>query len=416
MPPSVPTLAELGAALRRYRVTTLWLTAGLFHLMVDECPDDLCALRQLLAGGDVLSPDHVRRCLAGSGGRLTLINGYGPTESTTFACCHAMSGAHHIGRTVPIGRPIANTRAYVLDGHGCPVPIGVEGELFIGGDGLARGYLNAPDLTAERFVPDPFDARPGRHMYATGDRARWRADGTLEFLGRRDRQVKLRGFRIEPAEIETALRAHGAVRQAVVHAVDDGGERRLVACVTPEQGVGLSELRSFLRRHLPDYMLPAAIVALDALPLTPNGKVDHAALLRMHSVPAPAATYEPPDGEVETQLAAIWAGVLGCERVGRHDGFFDLGGHSLLATRIIARVQDAFGVTLPIRVLFEEGTIASMARALAQGADAAADLRARIERMDPAEIRALLQQKRVAASGTPLRDMEQADGTGTGVP
>jgi amino acid adenylation domain-containing protein len=407
MPPEMPTLEDLGQALRRHGVTTLWLTAGLFHLMAAERPDDLRDLRQLLAGGDVLSADHVRRVLEGAGGRLTLINGYGPTESTTFACCCPMTAPDQVGTTVSIGRPIANTRAYVLDRHLDPVPIGVEGDLHIGGDGLAHGYLNAEDLTAERFIADPFDTRPGGRMYRTGDRARWLPDGRLEFLGRRDQQVKIRGFRIELGEIEATLSNHPAVRLAVVLAVGDGLEKRLTAYVTPALGAPtLLEVQRFLRRRLPDYMLPDALLALDDLPLTSNGKVDRAALLRMRAGVERATSSEPPETNVEIRLAEIWAGVLGVERVGRRDGFFELGGHSLLATQIIARVQDAFGVALPIRVLFEEGTVAAMAKALEEvphdDADVAAKLRAQIDQMDSVQIQELLKQKRaaLAAGGT----------------
>jgi amino acid adenylation domain-containing protein len=399
MPPQTPTLAELGAALRQHHVTTLWLSAGLFHLMVDERPDDLRSLRQLLAGGDVLSPEHVRRLLQGGDGRLTLVNGYGPTEATTFACCEAMTALDQTTMTVPIGRPIANTRVYVLDRHLHPVPLGVDGELYIAGDGLARGYLNDEAMTEERFIADPFDPRPNRRMYRTGDLVRWRSDGRLAFLGRRDRQVKVRGFRIELEAIEAAICDHPAIRQAVVLTVADDVDKRLVAYVTPASGVPtLSELRAFVRRRLPDYMLPDTVVAREALALTPNGKVDRAALQRIGAEQEQQAQYEPPINDTETRLAEIWGKVLVRDRVGRHDGFFDLGGYSLLATRIIARVQDVFGVTLPLRVLFEEGSVAAMAKAVDENTqaarDAAAKLRAQIEQMDAAEIREMLQHKR----------------------
>jgi amino acid adenylation domain-containing protein len=407
MPPEMPSPEDLGQTLRRHGVTTLWLSAGLFHLMADERLEDLLTLRQLLCGGDVLSPDHVRRVLQAAGGRLTLINGYGPTETTTFAVCHAMTRPDQAGTRVPIGRPIANTRAYVLDQNGNPVPIGVEGDLFIGGDGLARGYLNAAGMTAERFVADPFDARPGRRMYRTGDRARWLSDGTLEFLGRLDQQVKIRGFRVELGEIEAALCEHSAVRRAVVLAVQDGLEKRLTAYVTPAAGAPtLSEVRHFLHSRLPDYMRTDALLALDDLPLTVNGKVDRDALRRLDADPERSTVYEPPEGDIEAQLAKIWAAILVVDRVGRHEKFFQLGGHSLLAAQIIARVQDAFGVMLPIRILFDGGTVASMARALGEFPQVAraaevARLRAEIDQMDPAQIQQLLKQKSAAAA-TPM--------------
>jgi non-ribosomal peptide synthetase component F len=254
-------------------------------------------------------------------------------------------------------------------------------------------------MTQERFIADPFDPQPNRRMYRTGDRVRWRPDGTLEFLGRRDHQVKVRGFRIELEAVEAALSEHPAIDQAVVLTLADDVDKRLVAYVTPASGVPtLSELRAFLRHRLPDYMLPDAVVALEALALTPNGKVDRAALQKIHVEQRQDAEYEPPINDTETRLAEIWSKVLGRDRVGRHDGFFDLGGHSLLATRIIARVQDVFGVALPLRVLFEDGSIAAMARAVDEGTqatrDAAAKLRAQIEQMDAAEVREMLQHKR----------------------
>ncbi|HYV30274.1 MAG TPA: amino acid adenylation domain-containing protein, partial [Candidatus Binatia bacterium] len=231
LPPGQPALAEIGAAIRQHGVTTLWLTAGLFHLMVDERPDDLKPLRQLLAGGDVLSPQHVleaRRALPG----CRIINGYGPTENTTFTCCYTVAGERALAQSVPIGRPIANTRVYVLDASLQPVPVGVFGELYAGGDGVACGYLNQPQLTAERFIPDPFNSRAGARVYRTGDQVRWRPDGNLEFLRRLDSQVKIRGFRVELGEIETVLRETAGVREAVVSLREDTArEKRLVAYV-----------------------------------------------------------------------------------------------------------------------------------------------------------------------------------------
>jgi acyl-coenzyme A synthetase/AMP-(fatty) acid ligase len=208
-------VTELGNALRRHQVTTLWLSAVLFHQVVEEDIETLGPVRQLLAGGDVLSVPHVKRVFRERPG-CRLINGYGPTESTTFACCLPLTDPDEMGASVPIGRPIANTRVYVLGTHQEPVPIGVPGELYIGGDGLARGYLNRAELTTERFIPDPFDDRPDARLYRTGDLVRYRADGNLEFIGRADRQVKIRGFRVEPGEIETVLGQHPAVRQVVV--------------------------------------------------------------------------------------------------------------------------------------------------------------------------------------------------------
>jgi amino acid adenylation domain-containing protein len=363
IPPAGPvSLEQLGRMLRDHSVTTLWLTAGLFHQMVEERPEDLAGLRELLAGGDVLSPDRVRKLLA-QGGPVRLINGYGPTEGTTFTCCHAMEGAGDLSRgSVPIGRPIRNSRVLVLDRSLRSVPIGAPGELFAGGDGLARGYHAHADWTAERFLPDPFGT-PGGRLYRTGDRVRWQPDGTLEFLGRIDQQVKIRGFRIEPGEIEAALLRYPGVREAAVLVREDNGDKLLVAYVVPAGDRSLASpggLRDHLRTLLPDYMMPAAWVELSELPLNANGKLDRRAL------PAPGGQepgtgYVAPGTPTEEALAAIWAEVLGRKRVGSHDNFFDLGGHSLKATQVVSRIRETFGVELPLRQLFEQPTVAALA-------------------------------------------------------
>ncbi|HYW09200.1 MAG TPA: amino acid adenylation domain-containing protein, partial [Longimicrobium sp.] len=351
-PPEAPSVEGIERAVAQHGVTILWLTAGLFHLVVDERIGALRGVRHLLAGGDVLSVDHARRVLAELPG-TTLTNGYGPTENTTFTATHRVSRID--GGAVPIGKPIANTRVYVLDGRMEPVPVGVPGELFAGGDGLAHGYLNRPGLTAEKLVPDPFT--PGARLYATGDRVCWRADGTLDFLGRVDTQVKIRGFRIEPGEIESVLRSHPAVRDAAVVAREDGGTKRLVAYVVGGDG---DEIRAFLGGRLPEYMHPSAIVWMDALPLTPNGKTDRAALPDPEwSTPAPG--HVAPRTATEEALATLWSEVLGAVRVGAHDDFFALGGHSLRATQLVSRVRGVFGVELPVRALFEAPTLAELA-------------------------------------------------------
>ena len=268
LPSEMLSLAQLGSAIRKYNVSVLWLTAGLFHQMVDYELDSLSGVRQLLAGGDVLSVVHVRKALERLGeGRL--INGYGPTENTTFTCCYSimhLSGEEHL---IPIGRPISNTQCFILDHDLQPVPIGVRGELFAGGDGLALGYLNDPKLTAEKFIPNPF--RPGSLLYRTGDFARYRSDGNIEFLGRIDNQVKLRGYRIELGEIESVLKLHPAARDAVVVTRENvPGDRRLVAYVAPASAAAQAgELREFLKERLPAYMLPSAFVFVDAFPLRP---------------------------------------------------------------------------------------------------------------------------------------------------
>ncbi|NPC80488.1 amino acid adenylation domain-containing protein, partial [Pyxidicoccus fallax] len=359
MPPQPPSLEELEQVLRDTRVTTLWLTAGLFTQVVESRLSALRSVKQVLAGGDVVPPAHARRVLGELG--IPLTNGYGPTETTVFAVCFRMTDPAQAGASVPIGRPIGGTRLYVLDEHGQPVPMGVPGELFIGGDGLARGYVGQPSLTAERFIPDRFSGIPGARLYRTGDRVRWRADGLLDFLGRADSQVKLRGFRIEPGEIEAALTAQPGVRQALVLVREDRpGDKRLVAYVVGAPDMQVEALRAALKQRLPDYMVPSAFVPLEALPLTPNGKVDRKAL------PAPtqgadAGTFVAPRTPTEEKLATLWSEVLGVPRVGAEDNFFELGGHSLLATQVVSRIRASLGVELPLRELFRTPTVSALA-------------------------------------------------------
>jgi len=363
MPPHTPSLQELGQVLEQYQVTTLWLTAGLFHLMVDEQIEGLKGLRQLLAGGDVLSVSHVKKVLQEIKG-LTLINGYGPTENTTFTCCYPITEPSLVGNSVPIGRPIANTQVYLLDDHLQPVPVGVPGELYIGGDGLARGYLNRPDLNSERFIPNPFSDKKGDRLYKTGDLARYLNNGNIEFLGRLDDQIKIRGFRIEPGEIEAVLGQHPAVDETVVVVREDvPGNKRLVAYVVVNQATAptIPQLQQFLKQKLPEYMVPSAFVQLEALPLTPNGKIDRRALPAPDtSRPFREGAYVAPQTPLEDLLAGIWADVLAVKEVSIHDNFFDLGGHSLLATQLISRLRDTFGVEFPLRGLFESPTVASL--------------------------------------------------------
>ena len=361
-PSRVPSLEEIARAVEEHGVTSLWLTAGLFHQMMDVRPAALRRLRHLLAGGDVLSRAHVGRALEEG---IAIVNGYGPTEGTTFTCCETLREAGEA--SVPIGRPIANARVHVLGAGAEPVPIAVAGELLAGGEGLARGYVGRPDLTAERFVPDPFGGQlgeAGARLYRTGDRVRRLADGRIELLGRMDRQVKIRGFRIEPAEVEAALRRHPAVGEALVVARETRPEdRRLFAYLVPrpgEPGPSPGDLRRFLEPTLPAPLIPSVFVILSAFPLTANGKIDREAL------PAPAAT-EPapgraqPRGPVEELLARLWEEVLGGGRVGAEDGFFDLGGHSLLAVRLVSRVREVFEVELPLADLFRWPTVRSLA-------------------------------------------------------
>ena len=363
-PAGLLSLQELGRVIREHGVTTLWLTAALFHQMVDAQLESLRGVRQLLAGGETLSVSHVRRMLEVIGGGR-LINGYGPTENTTFTCCHVMRADSRIENSVPIGRPISNTQVYILDGHMQPVPVGAYGELYIGGDGLAREYLHQPQLTVEKFVPDPFSNDPGARLYRSGDLVRYLPGGNIEFFGRIDDQVKIRGFRIELGEIASVLAEHPAVRQAVVLAREDTpGDKRLVAYVVPadRSSADSGPLRAFLRERLPEYMQPAAYVLLERLPLTPNGKVDQRAL------PAPqygradiGGAYVPPRNTLEELIAEVWCEVLQLERVGVNDNFFELGGHSLLAAQVLARLARLLKVELPLRGLFETPTVSALA-------------------------------------------------------
>jgi amino acid adenylation domain-containing protein len=371
-PAHKPSLAELGQVIQRYGVTTLWLTAGLFHQMVENQLDSLKAIRHLLAGGDVLSVVHVRRVLRELSG-CQLTNGYGPTENTTFTTCYRMTEPGQVGVSVSIGRPIANTQVYILDCQLRPVPIGVAGELYIGGDGLARGYLNQAEFTAEKFIKHPFSSESGARLYKSGDMVRYLADGNIEFLGRVDHQVKVRGFRVEVGEIEAVLGQHSAVREVVVLAREDTvGEKRLVAYIIAdqEQPPTVSELRGYLGERVPDYMVPSVFMFLAMLPLTPNGKVDRRALPAPEMVkPELGERFVAPRTPVEEALAEIWAQVLRLEGVGVHDNFFDLGGHSLLATQVISRLRDRFQLEIPLRYVFEFPTVAKLADAIKKAQD-----------------------------------------------
>jgi aspartate racemase len=366
-PPHTPSLEEIGRFIESYGVTTLWLTAALFHQLVDGHLSRFKGVRQLLGGGDVLSVRHVEKCLHELR-NCRLINGYGPTENTTFTCCYSMPDPKQVGHSISIGRPIANTQVYVLDVRGNPAPVGVPGELYIGGDGLARGYLNQPELTGEKFVPNPFSDEPGARLYRTGDLVRYRSDGTIEFLGRLDHQVKIRGFRVELGEIEAVLSQHPTVRETVVIIREDVmGEKRLVAYVVPSQkpAIRSSELRTFLRQKLPEYMIPSRFVFLECLPLTPNGKIDRCTL----PVPGEArddrgSSYVAPHETVELQLVQIWEQLLRFHPIGTRDNFFDLGGHSLLAVRLVAEIENAFGKNIPLAAVFQAPTIEQLASTL----------------------------------------------------
>ncbi|MFI2606495.1 amino acid adenylation domain-containing protein [Kitasatospora sp. NPDC018619] len=371
-------IAELAAVIGHERTTSAWISVGLFNVLAAEAPETFTGLHEVWTGGDIASPVAMRRVLDACPG-LRLVNVYGPTETTTFATHFPMTSAAEVPDVVPIGRPLPNNRLYVLDAGLRPVPVGVAGELYIGGSGLARGYVRRPGLTAERFVACPF-GEPGGRMYRTGDVVRWTATGELEFVGRADDQVKLRGFRIELGEVEAAFTAHPEVGQVCVAVrQDQPGDKRLVAYVTGP--VRPDELRDFVTERLPGYMLPAAIVVLDELPVNPNGKVDRKAL------PAPdysgAEGGREPRDATERALCALFAEVLGLARISIDDNFFDRGGHSLLATRLVSRIRAGLGAELPIRALFDNPTVALLAAALPDSAAARPALRpaARPERV-----------------------------------
>ncbi|MCP4658739.1 MAG: amino acid adenylation domain-containing protein, partial [bacterium] len=375
LPPQMPSLLELGRLLRRHRVTTLWITTGLFHKMVDEELAALGSVRQILTGGEVLSAARARRLLAEHPG-CALTNFYGPTEATTFTSYAPLPRADAVDDSVPIGRPISATRVYVCDRRGRPVPVGVYGELWVGDDGLARGYWKRPQRTAASFVPSPVGEVAGARLYRTGDLVRHLADGRLEFLGRRDHQVKVRGFRIELGEVEAVLAAHPGVRECAVVVCDDGAgdsDKRLVAFVVPRStpGTAAAELRERVRAKLPDYMVPGAFAELEALPLGPTGKVDRAALARSASAQTRQSSEQAPFGAeeewvaprtpAEEMMVGLWSHVLHGRRIGVHDDFFALGGHSLLAAQIASRASAAFAVEIGPQLLFERPTVAALA-------------------------------------------------------
>jgi len=364
-PGRVASGEELQTLIGREGIETMWLTSAHYSGVAESGVEVLAGVKQLLIGGEALPVKPVREGVA----RLAeteFINGYGPTEVTAFSCSHRVQETVAEGweRGVPIGKPINNTESYVLDERGELLPVGVVGELYLGGAGLARGYVSDPAQTAERFVPHAYARGEGERLYRTGDLARWRADGALEYMGRVDEQVKLRGYRIEPGEIEQALREHEAVQDAVVVVrADEGEEKRLVAyVVAAAEAVSVSELRQHLRERLPEYMVPWNYELLERLPLNTSGKVDRDALPAPSSSPEGAGEYAPPRTATEEILANIWSQVLGVRRVVINDNFFQLGGHSLTAMQIVSRVRKTFQVELPLRDFFESATISQLAQ------------------------------------------------------
>jgi non-ribosomal peptide synthetase component F len=363
--------AYLVRTIAEQQVTILQLVPSLLRMLLDEPGFERCeSLRRVVCGGEALPAELQERFHARL--KAELHNFYGPTEAAidvTF-----WSHEHANGRQiVPLGRPITNTQIFLLSSAWQPAPIGAPGELCIGGANLGRGYLNRPELTAEKFIPNPFGGKRGERLYRTGDLARYLPDGAIEYLGRADHQVKIRGFRIELGEIEAALRQHPALREAAVLAREDRtGAKRLVAYVTSgeEPAPTVSELRAFLKGKAPEHMIPSAFVFLEAMPLTPNGKVNRRALPEPdHSRPDLGAAFVAPRTLTEEKLAELWSQLLGVERVGIYDNFFELGGHSLLATQLVSRVRETFGVELSLIKLFESPVIAELAATISQSQD-----------------------------------------------
>jgi amino acid adenylation domain-containing protein len=378
----------------------------LASLLIGSTPAEVLPQKRLVVGGESCQWQLVEKVQALIPG-CRVINHYGPTETTVGVTTHHADATDRStihSPSVPIGRPLPNSQLYILDSHQSPVPLGVAGEVYIGGRGLSRGYAGAPELTAEKFVPHSYSEEPGARLYKTGDRAKFQSDGTIEFLGRIDHQLKIRGFRIELSEVESVLGQHPAVEETVVIAREDvQGDKRLAAYVVPSNGSTLtfSEMRSFLKEKLPDYMIPSALVFLDLLPLTPNGKVDRRALPTPDLERSRLETkFIAPRTPVEKVLAEIWREVLGLERVGVNDNFFELGGHSLLATQVVSRVYQKFKIELSLRVFLEKPTVAGLTEVLENyetvpgQASAIAQILEKIDAMDAEEIRKMLHDKR----------------------
>jgi amino acid adenylation domain-containing protein len=365
-PGRIPSIALLRDLLRKHNVTTAWLTTAVFNTIVDEDPAALSTLEQVLVGGEALSVSHIRRAWDFLP-NVQIINAYGPTEATVFACAFRIpSKPTESDTSIPIGVPISRTRAYILDPARKPVPPGVVGELYLGGPGVARGYRNQPDLTAERFIPDPIGNDPC--LYQTGDLARWRPDGNIDFLGRIDTQVKLRGFRIELSEIEEIMRHYEGVRDAVA-VVDRHPNREsfLSLFVVPKAETRVSEdgIRRFLQQQLPKFMVPARCHVLPQWPLTSSGKVDRQGLIALNSEPGRDNDFAAPCSEVEKKLARIWEGLLNVRPIGIRENFLEIGGNSLLTVRLFARIEETFGARLPVVALLEAPNIEQLAAMIA---------------------------------------------------
>jgi amino acid adenylation domain-containing protein len=365
-PPGDLDLGVLQRLIAEHRITGIHLTAGLFRVVAEEAPQSLAGVREVLTGGDIIAPTAVRRVLE-TCPDLVVRAMYGATEVTLFSTHSAITAPYEPGNAVPVGVPMDEIQVHILDEHLTPVPNQVEGDVYISGRGVARGYFGHPDLTAERFVADPF-GEPGRRMYRTGDLARWNDDRELEFIGRANDQVKIVGFRVETGEVEAVLATHPDLAHVAVVAKETSvGEKRLVAYVVTTTGIlDAAALRSHVQASLPEYMTPSAFVAVDALPLTPNGKLDRRAL------PEPdfdsGTAYRAPQDPRQEAMCAIFADVLGVERVGIDDSIFDLGGgQSLTAMRLVSRIRSELGVDLSIDILFNAPTVAGLSGQLESG-------------------------------------------------
>ena len=347
---------QLERAIAQHGITMMWLTSPLFTQLVEKNEHLFAPVRTLLVGGDVLSPKHIYRVLHACA-PIAIVNGYGPTENTTFSCCHQIT-AERDG-SIPIGMPIANSTAYVVNGYGKLQPIGVAGELWVGGDGVARGYLNRDDLTQENFIDSPFIF--GEKLYKTGDLVRWLPDGTIEFLGRKDHQVKIRGYRMELGEIEAQIRSHELVKETLVTDIEESaGQKALCAYIVAEGTLTAADIRQHLLSHLPDYMIPTYYAFLEQMPLTTNGKIDRSKLPAPSKQEWTATNYVPPANETEMKLADMWQELLGIASVGVCDNFFELGGHSLKAITLVAQLKQEFEVD--VSDIFAYPTIRELAQ------------------------------------------------------
>jgi amino acid adenylation domain-containing protein len=364
--------SDFAREIERHQITTLFLTTALFNQIAENVPETFRSVKNVLFGGEAVDPKWVREILK-RGAPKRLLHVYGPTESTTFASFFEVREVPPNATTIPIGRPISNTQFFVLDGALQPVPVGVPGELHIGGDGLARGYLNAPELNAQKFISNPF--KSGERLYKTGDKVRWLVDGNIEFIGRIDHQVKIRGFRIELPEIETLLKQHPAVNDALVLVREERNEKQLVGYViaSTQAPPTATELRQFLKQKLPDYMVPAHLLMLEQFPLNPNGKVDRRALPAPEISGCVEESRSAPLTNLEKKLKRIWEDVMGRKPIGMRENFFDIGGHSLLAVRVFARIEKVLGKKLPLALLFQSPTIEQLARSISDGFSTEAD-------------------------------------------